>query len=183
LHGNLLAEATKKKASGSEGTEQSALAHLLEFEDVCNALCAVYDELDAFLCAWAAWELDPALLFDGQAVIKQCEDQRRAQCGQQFKFRQLKASTFRGYLNAVARIHAASQPETPFVPSSETQLPRLQKLMAAALTRQATKKAIGEAAHPPEEILQPAELPGILDTVQWSRPFDGSWVCHSCKPR
>ena len=95
------------------------------------------------------------------------------QCGQRFKPEAKSSSTFRTYANAVTRVYSEMSPEIPVVCSTTIQFPRFCRLFQAAFTREKSTKAVQNAAKPPEEVLQDAELPLVLASVDWARAFEG----------
>jgi hypothetical protein len=144
----LLQQAAAKKPSGSENQEACALAHLMDFHQLCEDLQVVYNDLDDFFVAWAGWMIDPSLLVDGTAQIRQLWDQWWAQAGQRCSAI-VKASSFRGYLTAVGRAYSSIKPETQAVPSSNSQFSKFPRFFQSAYTRELTKKAANQAVHPP----------------------------------
>ena len=108
VHGTMLQNATKQKASGALCAERAAVQSALDFVALCDHLNAVYEDLDSWLVAWAAWVIDPDVLFETAQEIAACRQRRKDQPGALFRVKKFPVASFRTYLNA--RVYSKGAP-------------------------------------------------------------------------
>ena len=117
------------------------------------------------------WVIRPSSLFDTKEQIEQCERQRRGQCGGQFKYYAQPVSSFRTYINALARVHTASTPEASMVPSSVRQFPLFNVFINTVIERERAHRSFGPIANDDSLILQEKELPFLFNASEMNVPY------------
>ncbi len=153
-----------KIAEGSEKTDRAAVRALLEFVALCDALGAKYDSLDDMFIGWGRWSIRTQDLWadDANAAATLARRKEQAKTHGNLRVTLWPPSSFRTYVNAVARVYKRAAPTSILVPSSERQFPAFNVFFEQVHARERSFRASANATTATTDILRPQEYQVIM---------------------
>jgi hypothetical protein len=155
VNGPLFAKKETKRLSGAQGVQRSGILHFLTFVDFCEDNGLKYDSLDEYLRGWARRTIFPVYLFDDEADVESCKQQRATQ---NFPLKELSADSWRSYVNGMMRAYNATAPKIALAAFVDRQFPLLNEFAAPVLKRERGVRAMEAAQRTTPGILTEEEL-------------------------
>ena len=84
----------------------------------------------------------------------------------------MKASTYRGWLNAIANVYAGVERTNHFTPSCERQFPQLNAFMENCLAKEKTMDAIEKAEEEEVEVLKDVDVVKLWNATDFDKPSE-----------
>jgi hypothetical protein len=152
-----------KVAEGSDKTDRAAVRAFLEFVKLCDALGAKYESLDDMFIGWGRWAIrTPDLWADASNAASTLARRKEQAAAHDLRVTAWPPSSFRTYVNAVARVYKRAAPTSILVPSSERQFPAFNVFFEQVHGRERSFRASSNATTATTDILRPQEYQAIM---------------------